>query len=144
MKNNPSFASCLKKQEHIKILFKDCSTAEAKYQKLIDLGRQLPLFSDEYKTPENIVSGCQSVMYLHSHVDSSKNVYFSAYSEALISAGLAALLIKAYDGESPEVILKCPPLFLDEIGLQGALSPSRSNGLASLFLKMKQKALQFL
>lgn len=82
-------------------------------------------------------------MYLHSYLDNNK-MHFSAYSEALISAGLAALLIAVYDGEGPEIVLKCPPLFLETIGIHSSLSPSRANGLSSLFLKMKQESLRCL
>ena len=80
-------------------------------------------------------------MYLYSYLEKGAMRFF-AYSEALISAGLAALLIRVYDQESPEVILKCPPFFLEKIGIQNSISPGRSNGLASLFLKMKQQALK--
>jgi cysteine desulfuration protein SufE len=81
-------------------------------------------------------------MYLYASLEQGKVRYW-AHSEALISAGLAALLITVYEGEPPEVILQCPPLFLEELGIHHALSPSRANGLSSLFLKMKQEALQF-
>jgi cysteine desulfuration protein SufE len=81
-------------------------------------------------------------MYLYAYLENGK-MRFMAHSEALISAGLAALLILAFDQESPEVVLKCPPRFLETIGIQGSISPSRSNGLSSLFLKMKQESLQF-
>lgn len=81
-------------------------------------------------------------MYLYANLEHGK-VHYWAHSEALISAGLAALLIAVYDAEPPEVILQCPPLFLEELGIHQALSPSRANGLSSLFLKMKQEALQF-
>jgi cysteine desulfuration protein SufE len=143
MTEHSAFASCLDKQAAIERLFKDCANTDQKYQKIIILGRQLNTFPPSHKTPDNIVQGCQSVMYLHTYLENEK-MRFIAHSEALISAGLAALLIMAYDQESPQVILKCPPRFLETIGIQGALSPSRSNGLSSLFLMMKQKSLRFL
>jgi cysteine desulfuration protein SufE len=93
-------------------------------------------------TKEHIVRGCQSTMYLYTYLENER-VRYCAHSEALISAGLAALLLSVYDDEAPEVILQCPPLFLEELGVQNALSPGRANGLSSLFLKMKQDALHF-
>ena len=79
-------------------------------------------------------------MYLHTFFEHGL-LHFQAHSEALISVGLAALLIWAYNEEPPEVILTCPPVFIDTLDLRSALSPSRSSGLASLYLRMKQDAL---
>lgn len=136
-----SFTNCLYKQAELTQLFQKLTTADMKYQNIISMGRQLDTYPNAHKNPENIVPGCQSIMYLYAYLEEDK-IRFLAHSEALISAGLAALLIKVYDGEAPDVILKCPPQFLSDIGIQGSLSPSRSNGLASLFLKMKQEALR--
>ncbi|MGL4539478.1 MAG: SufE family protein [Candidatus Rhabdochlamydia sp.] len=138
-----TFENCLHKQRLAKNLFEACITPEEKYQKIIELGRNLSPYPSLDKTPEHLVKGCQSVMYLRSYLKDAK-LYFDVYSEALISAGLAALLLSVYQEEFPEVILKCPPLFLEEIGLHSTLSPSRSNGLSSLFLSMKQEALKAL
>jgi cysteine desulfuration protein SufE len=137
-----SFEECLKKQRAVKHLFHECRTNEDKYTKIIQIGKQLGAYPEPYKTAEHKVSGCQSTMYLYASLEYEK-VHYWAHSEALISAGLAALLLAAYNGEPPEVILQCPPLFLEELGIHQALSPSRANGLSSLFLKMKQEALQF-
>ncbi|HEY2811015.1 MAG TPA: SufE family protein [Rhabdochlamydiaceae bacterium] len=143
MSENASFVNCLNKQAELELLFKDCPTPDEKYQRIIYLGRKLAPYPIEYKIPGKIVSGCQSIMYLHAYFENEK-MHFMAHSEALISAGLAALLIKAYDQEPPEVVLKCPPLFLEKIGIAAALSPSRSNGLASFFLKMKRESLNYI
>lgn len=137
-----SFEECLKKQRALKQLFHECRTHEDKYTKIIQIGRQLAAYPEVYKTADHSVRGCQSTMYLYANLEHGK-VHYWAHSEALISAGLAALLIAVYDAEPPEVILQCPPLFLEELGIHQALSPSRANGLSSLFLKMKQEALQF-
>lgn len=139
----PTFKSCLHKQNLAKKIFEACITPEEKYQKIMELGKNLPPYPSIDKTPEYLVKGCQSTMYLCSYLKEAK-MYFNIYSEALISAGLAALLLFVYQEEFPEVILKCPPLFLEEIGLYTSLSPSRSNGLSSLFLQMKQEALKAL
>lgn len=137
------YNSCLQKQESVKKLFESCDSEEKKYQKIIELGRQLPKVSDQFKSPEYIVKGCQSIVYLGSNLKDGK-VFYEAESEALISAGLAALLLYVYNGESPEAILKCPPTYLDELGIGASLTPNRANGLYSIHLKIKQDALNHL
>lgn len=138
-----AFENCLNKQKRLKKIFNDCSTPEAKYQKIIELGKSLAPYPDSARSPENLVKGCQSLMYLHAE-RTSDVIIFLAESDALISRGLAALLLLIYNGEPPEVVLTCPPTLFEEIGIYAALSPSRSNGLASLFLSMKQRALSLL
>lgn len=135
------FESCLEKQQQVKNLFASCTSEEKKYEKIIELGRrQLPLPSED-KTPENLVKGCQSTMYLKSKLENGR-VYFVADSDALISAGLAAVLLQVYNGETPEAILKCPPTYLEELGISASLTPNRANGLYSIHLRMKQDALK--
>jgi cysteine desulfuration protein SufE len=133
--------SCFEKQKKVKELFAGCTTAEARYNKIIELGQHCKRLAPEDRVPENLVHGCQSQMYLRTDFD-GKLIYFDAESDALISAGLAALLIMVYSGEPPEVVLKCPPTYLEEIGITSALSPNRANGLHSLHLRMKQEALK--
>lgn len=137
------YESCLAKQTQMKALFDSCPTQEARYEKIIEFGKSLPKLEVAYQTPSTLVSGCQSQTYLRSYLKDSL-IFFEAASDALISAGLAALLIKVYSGESPETILKCPPTFLDEIGISASLTPSRANGLYSIHLRMKQDALRLL
>jgi len=122
-------------------LFKECDSSELKVKKLIELGRSLPPMSDTLKTEENRVVGCQSIVYLHSTIKEEK-IYFTASSEALISSGLAALLIEAYSGLSPETILQSKPSFLEDLGIYASLSPGRSNGLSSMLLRMQKDALK--
>lgn len=133
--------TCLHKQEQLKNLFLACPSEEARYEKIIEMGKNLPPLADSYKTEENLVKGCQSQMYLRSFTKNGA-LFFEADSEALISKGLAALLIAIYSGENAETILKTPPHVLSEVGLNSSLTPSRSNGLYSLYLKMKQEALK--
>lgn len=133
----------LQSHQQAKDLFKDCSTKERIYQKIIELGKTLPEMPEKHKTSENLVNGCQSLVYLHAELV-EKKVYFTAFSEALISAGLAALLIQAYQGQSPETILKIRPSFLEELQIPAVLSPGRSNGLASMYLRMQKISLNFL
>ncbi|MBA3957877.1 MAG: SufE family protein [Parachlamydiaceae bacterium] len=137
------FETCLQKQRRLLALFDNCLHEEAKYQKIIELGRQLPTMDGAQKIPANIVPGCQSTMYLHSKLDNGV-VVFTASSDALISAGLAAVLIAVYNEETPDTILKCPPDFLDSLGIRASLTPSRANGLYSIHLRMKQDALKHL
>ncbi len=127
----------------LKESFSSCTSSEEIYQKIMEWGKKLPPFQLEWKVEKNRVPGCQSVMHLHATFKEGK-VYFAAASDALISAGLAAIMIEAYSGLEPEAILKTPPTFLDELGIPASLTPGRANGLASLFLKMKQEALRFL
>lgn len=137
------YKTCLEKQEKIKKIFDPLSTLEEKCQKIISLGQELSKLDQEYLIPENLVEGCQSKLYLHSYFEQGR-VYFQVYSDALISAGLAALLLGSYSGESPEAILKCPPNFLKDLEIFASITPNRSNGLMSLFNKMKQKSLLYL
>lgn len=137
------FDSCIKKQNEIIALFKACTSEDEKYQKIIELGREQPVLDAAYKIPENIVKGCQSTTYLLSRLNDGF-VLFQAESDALISLGLAALLIKVYSGESPITILKCPPTYLEELGVRTMLTPNRANGLFSIHLRMKQDALRLL
>ena len=137
------FEACLGKQQKLRALFLSLTSPEAKYEKIIAMGKELPSFPLAEKTTENLVPGCQSILHLSTALDSGK-IYFNADSEAMISKGLAALLIHVYNGESPETLLKCPPAFLQDIGIGQWISPSRSNGLRSLFLKMQQLAVQLI
>ena len=135
------FDSCLKKQQALAAHFIDCSSRELRYQRIMDLGREMPALAKEHKIPENLVKGCQSQMHLYTEFRNGL-MYFSAESDALISQGLAALLVTVYDGESPETVLRCEPSFLDQLDIASSLSPNRANGLYSLHLRMKQEALQ--
>jgi cysteine desulfuration protein SufE len=132
-----------KKSDEIKKFFNSITTSEQRYEALIEMGRQLPPLRADLKIPENLVAGCQSQLYLVSRFSDGR-VYFDAASDALISAGLAALLIQIYNGETPETILKEPPRYLSDLGIYASLSPNRSHGLSQIHLKMKQHALNFL
>jgi cysteine desulfuration protein SufE len=137
------YDSCLNKQNEIKDAFLLCRSEEERYQKIIEWGRQLPKLDAIFKTAENRVKGCQSTLFLRSTFQEGL-FFFDAESDALISAGLAALLIKVYSGETPETILKCPPTYIEELGISASLTPNRANGLYSIHLRMKQEALKAL
>ena len=125
----------------LKEIFQSLEQPEERYTYLIELGRKAPPYPIEQQQPSNIVPGCQSILYLHTDYKDGK-LFFVAHSEALISAGLAALLMAIYNGCSPETILLNPPVFLQEIGLLASLSPSRSNGFASIYHRMRQEAMK--
>lgn len=137
------FETCLKKQHFVKELFLACPTEEAKYEKIIALGQKQTPLSPAYKTIDHLIKGCQSQVYLHSYWKDDC-IVFETEADALISAGLAALLTQVYSSETPETILKCPPTYLDELGISTSLTPSRANGLYSIHLRMKQDALKML
>ncbi len=113
-----------------------------KYEYLIDLGKKLPAMSDEYKTEENVIKGCQSKVWLHASFKDGK-VYFDADSEAVIVKGLISMLIRVLSNQSPNDILKTDLYFIDEIGMSQHLAQTRSNGLLSMVKQMKNYALAF-
>ena len=137
------FSSCIEKQKRVIALFSACSSQEEKYMKIIELGKTASRLDASLKLTDNLVQGCQSTVYLHSFLKNGK-VFFAAESDALISAGLAAMLIQVYSDELPETVLKCPPDYLKETGVYASLTLNRANGLYSIHLRMQQDALKFL
>ena len=127
----------------LKTAFTPLISAENRYKKIIELGSELPDIEQKDKISENLVTGCQSQLYLKAHLHEGLFL-FTAHSDALISKGLAALLYKVYNGLPPYIVLKYPPIFLKELEITTDLSPSRSNGLSSLYLKMQQLSVKFL
>lgn len=104
---------------------------EDKYQHIIDLGRELPPMAEEHRREENKVRGCQSQVWLHAEMRDGL-LWFEADSDALIVKGLVSLLMKVYNGQPPALIVGTPLNLIDRIGLSSNLSPTRSNGLASM------------
>lgn len=137
------YESCLENQVVVKKLFATCATEEDKYERIIELGRSVRQLAEEYRVDGNLVPGCQSLMYMRSYMQGGK-VFFEVSSDALISLGLAAIMLKIYNGETPEAILKCPPECIQELGINASLTPGRANGLYSIHLRMKQDALRYL
>jgi len=113
-----------------------------KYSLLIELGRDLPLIGENEKTTQNLISGCQSRVWLHSWYNNGK-VFFAADSDAVITKGIISLLIKVLSGHTPDEIIDADLGFVDKIGLREHLSPTRSNGLTSMIKQMKLYALVF-
>jgi cysteine desulfuration protein SufE len=110
-----------------------------RYQYLIDLGKQLPPFPDEWKTEEHRVHGCQSMVWLVPSGDAS-NMHFDATSDSAIVSGLIALVLRVYSDRPAADIVATEPAFIQEIGLAKHLSPTRSNGLAAMLAKLKAYA----
>lgn len=113
-----------------------------KYNYLIELGNQLEQFNPEYKNNEHLIEGCQSKVWLHAEMQDDK-VKFTADSDAVITKGIAALLIKVMSGRKPEEIKDADLYFIDRIGLKENLSPTRSNGLLAMVKQMKLYGLAF-
>ena len=113
---------------------------EGKYEHLIELGKSLPLIEAKYKTPEKLIKGCQSQVWLHSERVEDKIVY-TADSDAIITKGLVALMIRVLSNQSPDEIVNAKLDFIDKIGLKEHLSPTRNNGLLSMVKQMKLDAL---
>jgi cysteine desulfuration protein SufE len=113
-----------------------------KYDYLIDLGKSLPKIDSIYKTQENIITGCQSQVWLHAKKEDNK-VVFTADSDAIMTKGIIAMLIRVLSGQKAENIINTNLDFIDKIGLNEQLSQTRANGLNSMIKQMKIYALAF-
>ena len=113
-----------------------------KYQMIIDLGNELPPLDPAYKTDDNLIDGCQSRVWLHAEFKDGL-LHFEADSDAIITKGLIALLIRVLSDHTPREILASDVHFIDEIGLTQHLSPTRSNGLLSMLKQIKTYALAY-
>ncbi len=113
-----------------------------RYEYIIDLGKSLPLIDSAYKTEDNIIQGCQSKVWVHAEVKDDKIVY-TADSDAILTKGIIAILIRSFSNQTPAAILAANTDFIDEIGLKEHLSPTRANGLVSMVKKIKMYALAF-
>lgn len=115
---------------------------EGKYEHIIDLGKSLPKIKEEYKTEDRIIKGCQSKVWLHSELKDGK-IIFTADSDAIITKGMVALMIRVMSNQKPEDVVNAELSFIDKIGLKEHLSPTRANGLVSMIKQMKLDALAF-
>jgi cysteine desulfuration protein SufE len=114
-----------------------------KYEYIIDLGKELPIIIDTKKTDDRLIEGCQSRVWLETEIIDGK-MNFTADSDAIITKGIIALLIRVLDKETPEAVAKSDLRFIQEIGLSEHLSPTRANGLASMVKRMKMSALKMI
>ncbi|AXG75230.1 SufE family protein [Flavobacterium arcticum] len=115
---------------------------DERYQYVIDLGKTLPLAEEQYKTEENIIKGCQSKVWLHGEQQEGK-VVFTADSDAILTKGIIAILIRVFSNQAPADILEADMAFIDKIQLKEHLSPTRANGLVSMIKQIKMYALAF-
>ncbi len=115
---------------------------DERFQYTIDLGKSLPLIEEKYKTDENTIKGCQSKVWLHSKENDGK-IVFTADSDAIITKGIIAILIRVFSNQKANDILEADTAFIDKIGLKEQLSPTRANGLVSMIKQIKMYALAY-
>jgi cysteine desulfuration protein SufE len=113
-----------------------------KYEHLIDLGKSLPMIDENYKTEDKLIKGCQSRVWMHSELKDGK-VFFTADSDAIITKGMVALMIRVLSGHTADEIINAKLEFVEKVGLTKHLSPTRSNGLLSMIKQMKLDALAY-
>ena len=113
-----------------------------RYEYIIDLGKNLPLIQEEFKTEDNLIKGCQSKVWLKGE-QSTDEIVFTADSDAILTKGIIAILIRTFSNQSATDILNADMDFIDEIGLKEHLSPTRANGLVSMIKNIKMYALAF-
>lgn len=115
---------------------------EERYQYMIDLGKDLPLIDEAYKTDTNIIKGCQSKVWVHAELKEDK-IAFTADSDAIITKGIIAILIRVFSNQHPQAIIDADTSFIDKIGLKEHLSPTRANGLVSMVKQLKMYAIAY-
>ena len=113
-----------------------------RYEYIIDLGKKLPLIQEEFKTDDNIIKGCQSKVWLKGE-ENQDTIVFTADSDAILTKGIIAILIRVFSNQKSADILNADMDFIDEIGLKEHLSPTRANGLVSMIKNIKMYALAF-
>ena len=113
-----------------------------KYEHIIELGKDLPLIDEQYKTEDNLIKGCQSRVWLHAELIDGK-IIFTADSDAIITKGIIALMIRVFSHHSPKEIADAELFFIDQIGLKEHLSPTRSNGLVAMVKQIKVYSIAF-
>lgn len=134
--------SITKIQEEIIDEFSMFDDWEERYQYMIDLGKTLPLIDEQFKTDNHIIKGCQSRVWVHADLNNDK-VVFTADSDAIITKGIIAILIRVFSNQNPKDIIEANTDFIDEIGLKEHLSPTRANGLVSMIKQLKLYAVAY-
>ena len=115
-----------------------------KYEYLIDMGKSLPLIDAKLKTEDNLIKGCQSQVWLDAIIDDQGMIQFTADSDAIITKGIIAMLIRVLSGQTAENIAQTELFFIDKVGLKEHLSLTRANGLSMMVKKMKMYGLAFM
>ena len=113
-----------------------------RYEYLIELGKSLQILDNKFKTRDNLIGGCQSQVWLHAQKIEDK-IVFTADSDAILTKGIIALLLRVLSNQTPQDILNTDLIFIDKIGLKENLSPTRANGLVSMVKQIKLYALAF-
>ena len=113
-----------------------------RYEYMIDLGKSLPLIDEKYKNDKFVIKGCQSKVWVNAELE-NKVIKFTADSDAIITKGIIAILIRVFSNQSPKDIIKANTDFIDQLGLKEHLSPTRANGLVSMIKQIKMYALAF-
>ena len=131
------------KQEEIIDEFSMFDDWDERFQYVIDLGKGLPLIDTNLKTEENTIKGCQSKVWLHAEQNEGL-IHFTADSDAIITKGIIAILIRVFSNQNPSDILESDTQFIEEIGLKDHLSPTRANGLVSMIKQIKMYALAYM
>ena len=113
-----------------------------RYEYMIELGKSLPLIDEKYKTEDHIIKGCQSKVWVHADLEEDL-LKFRADSDAIITKGIIAILIRVFSNQHPKDILEANTDFIDKIVLKEHLSPTRANGLVSMIKQIKMYAVAF-
>ncbi|MGS4345975.1 SufE family protein [Myroides odoratus] len=129
-------------QEEIKDEFSMFEDWMQRYEYIIELGKSLPIIEEKYQVEENLIKGCQSQVWLHAE-NVNGNVVFTANSDAILTKGIIAILIRVFSNQNPMDIVEADLSFIDEIGLKEHLSPTRANGLVSMIKQIRMYALAF-
>ena len=113
-----------------------------RYEYIIEIGKTIPKIDEQYKTDDNVIKGCQSKVWLHAEQKNNKIIY-TADSDAILTKGIIALLLRVFSNHTPKEILDADTSFIDEIGLKEHLSPTRANGLVSMIKQLKLYAVVY-
>lgn len=114
-----------------------------KYNYLIEMSADSPVYEDSKKTTSNLIEGCQSRVWIDAELNADGTIHFMAESDAILVKGLVALLLRVFDNRTPDEILEAKLYFVDKIGMRENLSPTRANGLLSMIKQMQMYALAF-
>ncbi|BAV07513.1 cysteine desulfuration protein SufE [Filimonas lacunae] len=131
------------KQDEIIEEFELFSDWMDKYENIIQLGKDLPIIDDQYKTADHLIKGCQSMVWLHAEYKDGL-LHFTADSDAIITKGLISMVVKVLSGHTPKEIAEADLYFINAIGLTSHLSPTRSNGLLSMVKQIKAYAIAYM
>lgn len=142
MKNSAITMTIKEKQDEIVDEFSMFDDWMQRYEYIIELGKTLPLIDEQYKTDDNIIKGCQSKVWLHAEKNDDK-IDFTADSDAILTKGIIAILVRAFSNQKAKDILEANTDFIEQIGLKEHLSPTRANGLVSMIKQIKMYALAF-